>query len=366
MNYNYLHYQIAMTRLTGIGPVRARALLSKVPDPEELLTASDKKLGSITGLSQTIIRELGRGRALEDADAVIQHMEKNGIQTCFYTDPDFPRRLNTCPDGPLVLYSKGTFRYNHTRVVAIVGTRDATAYGKELCRALIESFQGRDITVVSGLALGIDSWAHHYCVEYGIPTIGVLGHGLDRIYPALNRALADQILHHGGLVTEFIPGTDPDRENFPKRNRIVAGLSDATIVVESRARGGSLITAQLANEYNRDVFAFPGNVSRATSAGCNDLIATQQAHLLSSPDSFLEMMGWNDISKEQHIQRTVFSELSCTQQRIVEVLASVPVMPIDILSVKTSMPITTLHSELFQLEMDGIVRSLPGKSYTMA
>lgn len=366
MNYTYLHYQIGMTLLVGVGPVRARMLLTHFPNIEEFFQLSPSELARKTGFKTPFVREMRRDLALEKALEIANHMEVNSIQSVFFTEPNFPRRLNTCSDGPLLLYSVGNFNYNSQKTVAVVGTRGATPYGRALCRTLIESFQDKGISVVSGLALGIDACAHQLCLEFGVPTIGVLGHGLDRIYPAVNRSLASKMLAHGGLVTEFIPGTDPDRENFPKRNRIVAGLSDATIVVESKRSGGSLITAQLANEYSRDVFAFPGNVDRETSLGCNELIATQQAHLLSSPEAFLEMMGWTETTIDAGPQRAIFQELSADQQRIVEVLAQAPGVQIDVLAMKTSLPITALNVELFQLEMGGVIRALPGRAYSMA
>ncbi len=366
MNYTYLHFQIGLSLIYGVGPIRARALLNLFDSPEEIFTLSASELARSAGLTNRFVHEMERESALEKAVSVVEHMERNSIQAVYYTDANFPRRLNNCPDAPLLLYSKGNFNYNSPKMVAVVGTRNATPYGNELCRTFIESLQDTDVTVVSGLAKGIDASIHRFCLEFDVPTIGVLGHGLDRIYPGEHRALAKSMLSNGGLVTEFIPGTDPDRENFPKRNRIVAGLCDATIVVESKNKGGSLITAQLANDYNRDVFAFPGNVTRTTSEGCNALIASQQAHLLSSPQDFLRMMGWKTDAKTEQVQRSMFQQLNAQQQQIVEVIANAPGSQIDIISVKTALPISFLNTELFRLEMDGVIRSLPGKAYAIA
>jgi DNA processing protein len=355
-----------MTHLFGVGTVRARHLLSRYLSLEEFFSESAESVAAKTEFTRGFVESMQRSEALEIASKIVEYLEAHSIDTVFCTSPRFPRRLNTCPDAPLLLYSKGNFDYNAMRTVSVVGTRSATPYGEALCRELIASFQDQDITVISGLALGIDACAHRACLEFNVPTIGVLGHGLDRIYPYTHRELASRMLAQGGLVTEFIPGTNPDRENFPMRNRIVAGLSDALIVVESKVSGGSLITAQLANDYNRDVFAFPGSVQRSTSQGCNALIARQQAHLLESPGAFLEFMGWKAEERTRKPQRAIFQNLSGSQQRIVEVLSQSPGIQIDTLSLKTSMPITALHVDLFQLEMDGVVRSLPGKSYTMA
>lgn len=219
---------------------------------------------------------------------------------------------------------------------------------------------------MSGLAHGIDACVHRYCLEYNVTTYGVLGHGFDRIYPSQNLRLAEEMLDQGGLISEFIPGTNPDRENFPKRNRIVAGISDATIVVESKIKGGSLITANLANDYNRDVFAFPGSIRDETSQGCNILIASQKAHLIQRPEDFLNLMAWAPDKAQKSVQRKLFPDLSEKQKSIVEFIANGTKIQIDVLSLKTKLPISQLNTELFHLEMDGVILSLPGKKYIMA
>lgn len=367
MNYTYLHYQIGLTLLWGVGPIKAKALLHAVESIEDLFHKSPATLSKITEFKPTFIREMERKKALQSADQVIAHLQRNQIRPIFYQNPEYPRRLKNCVDAPLMLYQKGNASLNPEKIVAIVGTRGATSYGKQLCENLITSFKGNNITVVSGLALGIDACAHRYCIENDVPTLGVLGHGLDRIYPSQNRSIANKMLNDGALITEFIPGTEPDRENFPKRNRIVAGISDATIVIESKMKGGSLITAHLANDYNRDVFAFPGNVNTETSQGCNQLIRDQKAHLIQRPEDFLSLMNWNpEVTSSKTVQRILFPNLSDKQKSIVEIIAGSKGVQIDILSMKTALPITLLNNELFHLEMEGVIRSLPGKTYAMA
>jgi DNA processing protein len=290
--FTNLHYKLGLSFLFGIGPKKASILVSKLGSPEAVFTVDLRSLHHMSGISMNIIRQMNRTAALEIADRQIEFIEKNNIRTHFYLDVNYPRRLRHCDDAPLVLYSKGNFDTNPSRSVAVVGTRSATDYGKGLCEELIQEFKGTEIQVVSGMAFGIDICAHQLCVKHGIQTVGVLGHGLDRIYPQLHKRTAEQILEHGGLLTEFIPGTKPDRENFPMRNRIVAGMTDATIVIESKNSGGSLITAELANDYNRDVFAYPGNIGQIHSEGCNQLIRTNKAHLLTGGVQFLKEMGW--------------------------------------------------------------------------
>lgn len=351
--------------LRGIGPRKARDLINKIESLDYLFTKSPSALSKITGLKPSFFTAMKRNDALKKAvDAVAFHEAKE-IQSIFFSNPKFPRRLSNCSDAPTMIYTKGDLDFNNYKFVSIVGTRQATPYGKEISRRLIESFVGKNIAVISGLASGIDSYVHRYCIEYDVPTIAVLGHGLDRIYPSQNRSLAKNILEKGALITEFLPGTRPDRENFPKRNRIVAGMSDATIVVESKISGGSLITAYLAFSYDRDVFAFPGNINVETSQGCNALISKEKAHLIQSPIEFLKFMGWEEENESISAQRTCFPELNPTQSEIVDLIGLEQSIHVDIISTKLSIPISKLNAELFNLQLSGIISELPGKRYSM-
>lgn len=367
MNYTYHHYQTALGFLHGVGPRRARALLAHLPNLETLYTASPRQLASLTGLKPTFFRKMLRTRALEQADTVLEFNARHDINSLFYTDSDFSRRLNQCTDAPTQLFYKGEIDLNNARFVAIVGTRSATNYGKQLCRELIASLIDRNVIVVSGLALGVDAFVHHFCLEYDIPTMGVLGHGLDRIYPAVHRSLALRMLENGGLITEFPPGVMPDRENFPKRNRIVAGLCDATIVIESKSSGGSLITANIANSYSRDVFAFPGPVNSETSQGCNALIAASKAHLLENGEAFTTFMQWDKAEDKKHAKQFhCFPELSDLQQEIVNEVQNHNSIQLDVLAAKLALPISLLQVELLQLRLSGIIEELPGKCIKMS
>ena len=364
MDYTYLHYRIALTLLNRVGPKKARKLLESLDNCEQLFTLSASTLRRKTGFSPTFLSKMGREEALRNAEGIVSFIEKHQISIIFYTDEDYPKRLSECPDAPLLLYQKGEKNLAHEHWVAVVGTRNATAYGKSICRELIQSFQGKGIVVVSGLALGIDAYVHEYCLEFNVPTIAVLGHGLDRIYPHKNRELAKSILQTGSLLTEFPPNTLPDRENFPRRNRIVAGLCDATIVIESNIKGGSLITADLANGYNRDVFAYPGNIFHSSCQGCNALIRSNKAHLITSGTDFLDLMEWNT-STIQRIESPDLFDLSPIQQQITSAIGTSTVH-IDALAEKTRLNLSTLNIELFDLLLSGALNELPGKRFVMA
>jgi DNA processing protein len=349
--------------LHGIGPRKARKLIRKIGSVDKLFTEPPLKLAHLSGVDVSFFKKMRRMNALEKAVHAVQFHETKKIQTLFYLDSNYPRRLTHCSDAPTALFMKGNLSMNTSKLVSIVGTRKATSYGKELCRRLIESFVGKDIVVVSGLAFGIDSFIHQYCVDYNVPTVAVLGHGLDRIYPSQNKGLASKILEYGALIPEFVPGTSPDRENFPKRNRIVAGLSDATIVVESTISGGSLITAHQAFGYDRDVFAFPGNVNTETSQGCNAIISQEKARCIQSPLEFLDWMEWNTDTVPVEVQRSCFPSLNDIQKEIVTAISNEESLHIDVLSARLSWPISKLNTELFHLILSGVVIELPGKRY---
>lgn len=364
MDYTYLHYRIALTLLNRVGPKKARQLLENLDSCEELFTLESAELRRKVGFSPSFIKNMGRKQALENSERIFSFIEKHQISTVFFTDDAYPKRLSECLDAPLLLYQKGEKRLDYEHWVAVVGTRNATPYGKSICRELIQSFAGKNIVVVSGLALGIDAYVHQYCLEFNVPTIAVLGHGLDRIYPHKNRDLAKEIVRKGTLLTEFPPNTLPDRENFPKRNRIVAGLCDATIVIESNKKGGSLITADLANGYSRDVFAYPGSVFQTSSQGCNDLIRSDKAHLISSSEDFLSLMDWNsvEIKKSKSI---VLKDLTPIQKEIAQAIGSTT-LHIDELAAKTRLSLSVLNIELFDLLMNGSLNELPGKRFVIA
>lgn len=319
MNTN-LHFQIAVTQLYGIGPKRTKELIDKVNSLENIFQLSIKQLAKSSGISPLILKKMNREYALRRADQIIRDIKRHTVQTHFLLDNSYPKRLHQAGDSPCLVYSKGNVDLNASRMVAIVGTRNATAYGKRFCEDLIQSFIGKNITVVSGLAYGIDIHVHELCLKHKVPTIGILAHGLDIVYPTIHKRIAEKMMEQGGLVSEYPPYSTPDRENFPMRNRIVAALSDATIVVESKSKGGSLITAKLANDYNKDVFAVPGNVYQTHSQGCNDLISDDRAHLLQSGQQFLQMMNW-DSEHQSGVQASLFPQLNAEEKEVVQFLS---------------------------------------------
>ena len=359
-------HQVALTYLKNIGPAGAKAMLSYFGTAERVFTVPPSKLMNVSGIGIKKIEQLNFDEALRKADEELKFIEKNNIDIIFYTDPKYPKRLKNCNDSPVLLYSKGNADLNAMRVISIVGTRNATDYGRELCRQLIEELQPYNVLIVSGLAFGIDVCAHKECLKLDVPTVGVLGHGLDKMYPGQNRPTAEKMLENGGLLSEYPSGTNPDRENFPQRNRIVAGMADATVVIEAGIKGGALITAEIANSYNRDVFAFPGRVGDEFSEGCNFLVRYNKAALLTSPADLPYSLGWekHGETKASTGQITMAFDLTADEQLIFETIKQHKVpLAIDDLTIKTNMPMSLLAMNLLNMEIQGYIRSLPGKTY---
>lgn len=364
-----LQHQIALTQLKGIGPKIARNLIQYFGDAESVFKAGVQKIIQIDGIAHKTADIIvnGRDEALQKAEEQLLFIEKHHIEVLLYEDAKYPQRLKNCHDSPLLLYYKGNVDLNQKRIINIVGTRNATSYGKMICAQLVEESKAYNILIVSGLAHGIDAAAHKECVNQQVPTIGVLGHGLDRIYPAAHRDLAAKMLKNGGLITEFPAGTFPARENFPQRNRIIAGMADVTIVVEASIKGGALITAEIANSYNRDVYAFPGRINDEFSEGCNFLIKTNRAGLINHPRDLIYYLGWDDQPKEKKPVRQVQLplDLSADERKIME-LISENALGVDDLAIQTNLPQSILAMNLLSMEMKGLIVTLPGKCYTIA
>ncbi|MEY4604885.1 MAG: DNA-protecting protein DprA [Bacteroidota bacterium] len=358
--YSELHYKVGLSFLFGIGPKKATQLVSKLGSPEAVFMEKIRVLRAATGIRNSVLANLKRQEALDKASEQLEFVSKNNINVHFFLDANYPRRLKQCEDAPIVLYSMGNFEINPKRTLAIVGTRNISDYGRMLCGELVESLGGQGVQVISGLAYGIDIFAHRACVNSSIQTIGVMGHGLDRIYPHTHRKTAVQMLENGGLITEFVSGTNPDRENFPMRNRIVAGMADAVVVVESRKKGGSLITAELANDYSKDVFAYPGSIGLKNSEGCHYLIAEDKAHLITSGRDLLQKMGWEQKTKTQTM---IPVELTPLEIQICTYLESNGMRHPDEISMSTGIPISELQGLLLHLELKGIVRNVPGRGF---
>lgn len=364
-----LRYKIGITLIKGIGNVLAKNLIAYVGDVEAIFLESPKKLAKIPGIGELLSAEIAQQDVLKQADKEIEFINKNGIIPLYYTDENYPFRLKECADSPIILYLKGNTDFNTGRYIAIVGTRNATEYGKELCKKLISDLASTqpDITIVSGLAYGIDICAHKAALDNNCRTFGILGHGLDRIYPATHRPTAVKMLEHGGLVTEYLSGTNPDKQNFVKRNRIIAGVCDAIVVVESGAKGGSLITANLAESYNRDVFAFPGRVGDNISEGCNQLIKTNKAALIESAADLEYAMGWEKLTtKKEAMQPPLFVNLTKEQQALVTYLHKEKNgTQLNHLAIAMNLPVSKISSMLLELEFNGVVKCLPGNIYKL-
>lgn len=361
-------YQIALTQIKGVGVTHARSLMQALGDEEAIFKGNIRNLEAIPGITNRLINEIRSTEVLKRAEKEIHFIEKNRIQPLFFTTEEYPSRLANCIDAPVLLYSKGNIDFNKEKVISIVGTRKATEYGRDFCDRFIRKIaeQFPDVVIISGLAYGIDIWAHRAALKYGLTTVGVLGHGLDRIYPAVHRQTAIEILGNGGLLTEFPSDTNPDRHNFVKRNRIVAGISDATIVIESDIKGGSLITAEIANSYFRDVFALPGRITDKSSLGCNHLISDNKAILLNSETDFIEYMGWTPQNKKtQPLQKELFVDLNEEESKIVSVLSKLESIHVNTLSIELNIPVSELFFTLLELEMKNLVKTLPGGLYKL-
>ncbi|HEX8376946.1 MAG TPA: DNA-processing protein DprA [Pedobacter sp.] len=362
-----LLHQIALTLIPGVGSVNSRLLLKHFGTAEEVFKARKPNLLAIPGIGEKTTQTILQQSFFERAEKELAFVEKYKIQTFFYASDDYPKRLKNCYDAPILLYYKGNADLNCSRIVSIVGTRKATPYGKELTDSLVDELKKHNVLVVSGLAYGIDAMAHKACLKQEIPTVGVVGHGLDRIYPAQHRSLAERMVNNGGLLTEFVSETNPDRENFPKRNRIVAGMADATVIVEASLTGGALITAELANSYNRDVFSFPGNIKQEFSAGCNYLIKTHRANLITSAKDLEYLLGWTTTQPiDETKQLSLRLNLSSDEKKIADVLIAQGQTGVDELAIQTGFPQSKLAVTILGLEMQGIVISLPGKTYKLA
>lgn len=308
--------------------------------------------------------------AMRRAEQEMKFDEDHNIQPLVIGDDNYPERLRRCDDAPLVLYYRGTANLNHRHIISIVGTRHCTIYGQDIIRRFTDDMKSLcpDTIIISGLAYGVDINAHRQALTNGMETVGVLAHGLDYLYPTAHRETATEMLRQGGLATEFMTGTNADKMNFVRRNRIVAGLADATIVVESASKGGSLITANLASDYNRDVFAFPGNVGAPYSMGTNNLIRDNKATLITSAEDFVNLMGWtndNQIlkAKKNGIERQLFPELNDNEKKIASLLANNNNMQISVISMRSGLTIPTISAALLNMEMQGIVRQMAGGIY---
>lgn len=360
---------LALSFVSGIGPIHARQLIETIGSVESIFTEHARILEKVPGIGPALVTEIKRPGLMQRAEKEWDFIEKNHINCFFLAEDDYPQRLKECPDAPLVLYYKGNANLDCRRVISVVGTRKASEYGRMLTDMLITELaqQFPDTLVISGLAYGIDICAHRAALANNLPTVAVLAHGMDRIYPPSHRGTAAEMLSAGGLLTDFPSGTLPGRPNFLKRNRIIAGLSEATIVVESKEKGGSLVTADFASSYSREVFTFPARITDTNSKGCNNLIKNNKAGLITSAEDLITALHW-DKSDEKPAgdrQTQLFFAATPEQERVLQLLKADGEKHINDIALRLSMPIQQLSPLLFELEMNGSVKSIPGNVYRL-
>ncbi len=362
-------YQIGLTMINGVGDILGRQLLQTVGSAEAIFTEKPSSLEKIPGIGRTLIAEIKQADVLKKAEKELDFINKNNISSFFLTDEDYPPRLRECGDAPLLFYFKGKADLNVRRVISIVGTRKVTEYGKDLTEKLISDLAAvfPDLLIISGLAYGVDIISHRNALKFDLPTVAVLAHGLDRIYPPVHRSTAIEMLSKGGLLTDFPSGTKPDKPNFIKRNRIIAGLADATVVIESAERGGSLVTADIAFSYGRDVYAFPGKISDIHSQGCNKIIRQNKAGLITSADDLITSLCWDTQIKQQEKLQQIQLLFSDNEEnnRILHILRERKEMHINDLAIEMDLPVYKLSTMLLELEMDGYIKAVPGSSYRL-
>jgi DNA processing protein len=359
-------YRIALGMIPGIGGITARKILDYTGSPKAVFSVPKKTLLGIPGVGDLLADRIRSTGILNQARRELEYINKKRITCLFYGEDAYPECLLDCYDAPMLLYMLGQVNLNGKRMISIVGTRRPASYGLDMCKCLVRDLASlnQELVIVSGLAYGIDHCAHKSAMEYGLNTIAVLGHGLRYMYPALHRPVAEKITRQGALLTDFVSDQKPERNNFIRRNRIIAGLSEATIVVQSGHKGGALITADIANSYHRDVFTFPGRVGDPVSAGCNQLIKTHKAALIEGAGDVAYLLGWDiDSTDEKRKQEKLFHELSDTDKQIIELLRSEGHVSPERISLKCSIPASRISGILLNLELAGLIKCLPGDVY---
>ena len=358
-------YTIALTQVNGIGAVQAKQLIEKFGNAEAVFNASVKAMAELEGFGELkahAIKKFSDFKAIEDE---IEFCHFHHINILCFTDESYPKRLLNCFDAPTVLYYRGTADLNTSRIISIVGTRVNSDYGKQQTEQIVKELAAQNVLIISGMAFGIDAIAHKAALQNDLATVGVLAHGLDTIYPAQHTNLAKEMLNNGGLLTEFPRFTKPDKHNFPRRNRIVAGMADGTIVIETAAKGGSMITAELAYDYNRDLFAVPGRISDIKSLGCNKLIQQNKAAIFTTTEQMMEVLGWQQKKITVKKQRELFVELSADEQTIVAILQSKETVHIDEIYLTSKLSSSSVAVAMLNLELQNMLMCLPGKMYRL-
>ena len=363
MNDQELFYLFALQRVEGVGDIIAKKLLTQLGTAELVFKAKSSQLAAIDGIGTILLKNFKDQSVFVKAERELQFIASNPITVTTFQDADYPERLKHCFDSPLVLFSSGNIDLKNQKTISIVGTRQITSYGLEFCKKLIEDVASLNPVIVSGFAYGVDIVAHQLAMENNLQTVGVMAHGLNQIYPKAHKKYVSKMKENGGFMTEFWSSSNPDKENFVRRNRIVAGMTEATIVIESAERGGSLITANIANDYNRDVFAVPGRVTDKYSQGCNTLIKTQKANVLTSAADLIYMLNWDIEKKLKPVQKQLFVALDEDEQKIYDYLLKTGKELLDVIALHCNFPIYKISGILLNMELKGVIRPLPGKLF---
>ena len=367
MKTDDLLYKVALTMIPDIGAITAKKLIAYTGSPEAVFRERSHHLLKIPGIGEGLARRIEPKRILPAAEKEVRRIEKEQIGYFYYQDRDYPERLKNCDDGPVLLFHRGNPGLNAAKILSVVGTRSATPYGREVCESIVASLAARhpELVIVSGLAYGIDIIAHRAALENRLETVGVMAHGLTTVYPYMHRDTARKMLKRGGLVTDFHTMVKPERNNFLRRNRLIAGLADATLIIESARRGGALITAGLASSYNRDVLAVPGRIGDSTSAGCNQLIRQNIAALTETARDIEYVLNWQPRETEHEPSPTLKIPLTEEEQSILENIRDDPMIGQDILAVRTGLPVHILMARLLSMELQGWIMVFPGNRYKL-
>ena len=356
---------LALQKVEGVGDIIAKKLLNHCGSAETIFASKSMQLATIDGVGQFLIKNLKNKAVFLAAEQELRFIKDHLIDVHYYKDQSYPDKLKHCIDGPIVLFSSGNINLNERKIISIVGTRQITSYGTEFCKKLIEDLAPLNPIIVSGFAYGVDIIAHQAAMDLNLQTVAVVAHGLNQIYPKTHKKYVAKMEQNGGFITEFWSNSNPEKENFVKRNRIVAGMSEATIVIESAEKGGSLITANMANDYNRDVFAVPGRTSDKLSQGCNNLIKTQRANLLTSAADIMYILNWQ-VEHEQStkaVQKQLFVTLDADEQKIYDYLVQNGKQLLDVIALENDFQVYRISSVLLNMELKGVVRPLPGKLF---
>lgn len=357
---------LTLQNVSNIGDITAKKLIAHCGSAEAIFKEKKQSLQKIDGIGSVILKDLFNKEHAYNAEKELKYITKNKIRCLYFQDQDYPEKLKHCVDGPILLFLRGNINLKKKHIISIVGTRKITTYGMGFCKELIEQLKPFDPVIVSGFAYGTDITAQKEAVKHKLQTIGCLAHGLNQMYPKSHARYVEEVENHGGFLTDFWSSDVFDRNNFLKRNRIIAGLSEATIVIESAEKGGSLVTADIANSYNRDVFAVPGRTTDAYSVGCNNLIKQQKAHVLTNPLDVAYMLNWQlEDLKNKPVQKQLFVELDATEKKIYHFLKENDKQLLDVIALNCKIPVFQTASALLNMELKGIIRPLPGKLFEL-